>query len=231
MIRNHSALCNAGIAEYAWRVWEFQAEHPHYCQCCNARGFTFGPGEPWFGGTDFDPCPDCAEKNLCPRCRKSLGENFDWDNPICPHCGWRDPHAGGEAWIDYIPERPECRCVVVTCRQSDGILYVQEGDAMTSPMNGQQFFVDGINEVPVPSSCNGVRRLFHLRGNSYYHEYAPDWTPRMQLDTNGLAVYRHQLVRITSLMLDQAKVTFVHQHDRADVVPIVDLIPVKGSMP
>ena len=88
---------------------EYVKQWPNYCRRCNGWGGFGSTYDPSPAGVslgsgsmeDFDPCPDCGEKNLCSRC----GWGVDFSNAIetCPHCGAKFMGAIG------IP-RHECYC-------------------------------------------------------------------------------------------------------------------------
>lgn len=82
-------------------------EWPNHCKDCGGWGI----GSSWeeYGSFFIDPCPNCSENGICPRCGKEvaqfkeaieLGDEFK----PCPHCGWE------EAKTDGKPPDYECWC-------------------------------------------------------------------------------------------------------------------------
>lgn len=95
----HSAECIARQAELEKRQAEYRAKWPNFCETCNAEGGIGYDYDPSPAGlslgsghmTDYDPCPDCVEKGICPRYGKEVWTEEDWesgDPVICPGCGW-----------------------------------------------------------------------------------------------------------------------------------------------
>lgn len=68
------------------------------CSCCGGTGWvdcdTAVPyGDTWVTLADREPCPDCLDRGLCPRC----GEAVEWAgtlyaggyHPVCTECDWQ----------------------------------------------------------------------------------------------------------------------------------------------
>jgi len=117
----HTEQCLANTkAEDEWR-----AKWPNHCKTCGAWGVQVTPGcSVPYGSTsaqlpdDVDPCPDCEEKNLCPRCGTervwhdddNADNGFDGYHDDCPNCGLHCP-----ACYEPTPENEglivaECYC-------------------------------------------------------------------------------------------------------------------------
>lgn len=66
------------------------------CQRCNGTGWLFYEDDPSPAGvslspgmmTFIDPCPDCMEKGICPKCGGVLGEADDDGNCKCTACDY-----------------------------------------------------------------------------------------------------------------------------------------------
>lgn len=78
------------------------AQWPCYCKACDGMGM-----KEWYDvetGYDGEPCPNCMEKDKCPRCGEMFLSSEDEEVP-CSHCGWN----WGSNMDDYCPEW-ECWC-------------------------------------------------------------------------------------------------------------------------
>lgn len=65
------------------------------CKTCNGtggidsviNGAPYGSGHYW--PMDYgEPCPDCVEMGICPRCETEMKEVDDSGSYRCPKCGW-----------------------------------------------------------------------------------------------------------------------------------------------
>lgn len=84
---------------------------PDYCKRCGGWGGFASTSD---HGTivEFDTCPDCIDKGLCPRCGQELiigpdvraHPGLESITTLCPACRWRDDDTLG------CPEPPECYC-------------------------------------------------------------------------------------------------------------------------
>lgn len=112
----HSAECKAAYADWERRFAEFEAKYPNYCQFCGGHGGHISYYDPSPAGMslgsgwmlDYEPCPECIEKGICPRC----GAKFDGDPEcddfdVCDECGF------SAETPDDAPEEPECLCGVI----------------------------------------------------------------------------------------------------------------------
>ena len=72
------------------------------CNTCGGTGYieadTIVPyGDTWVRRPGREACPDCLERDLCPRCGEALRTakrqvfgRFVTDAAWCPACGWCD---------------------------------------------------------------------------------------------------------------------------------------------
>lgn len=107
VIEWHSQLCRQDREKYERLVKEFKDKYPDYCETCQGWGFfeeTYDPSPPGVSLspgylTDREPCPDCQEEGLCPRCKAPItGREL-----YCEECDWH--------WHDSgMPMAPECSC-------------------------------------------------------------------------------------------------------------------------
>ena len=110
----HTESCQQAHAQAEATRAAYAAKWPNHCPTCEGHGghwYSFDPspsGISLAAGTmeDFDACPDCLEKGVCPRCGQEVWTADDWDgNPVtCPLCGW------DEASPDGMPPEAECWC-------------------------------------------------------------------------------------------------------------------------
>lgn len=125
-------MCNQAKREQNWWdriLWQarWQARWPNSCSHCEGNGGFYSSYDPSPSGVslspgsimDWDPCPDCTEKGICPRCGNDLpliaykdDETGEWAvdpdetdaNKPCLRCGW-NPNAP-----DFCPPEMECWC-------------------------------------------------------------------------------------------------------------------------
>lgn len=106
----HTLTCQALTSDRNAQIQAWDEKWPDHCERCLGSGGFLGRYDPsppgvglspgWF--YEWDPCPDCVEKSVCPRCSASIGD--DPDVP-CSKCGWLEN--------SKEPERPrpvECGC-------------------------------------------------------------------------------------------------------------------------
>jgi hypothetical protein len=108
---NHTATCIANFAQHEAELAAYQERWPEHCQACRGHGGGVIAYDPSPAGVslsqgcmyDFEPCPECYDKGICPRCAKPMVANMDEDLPAnCPHCGWKQGQGA--------PGAPECDC-------------------------------------------------------------------------------------------------------------------------
>lgn len=104
----HDEECIRDFERGLPRAKAYEQQWPHYCRQCDGWG-----GKPYGGSywepPDFDDCPNCMEKGICPRCGGSIATEEDPDDikEQCGHCGWDGQHVD-----DGHPGLPGCWCNV-----------------------------------------------------------------------------------------------------------------------
>ena len=95
----------------------YTARWPRYCHTCKGEGALYYTYDPSPAGVslapgsmeDCDPCPDCVERGICPRCGEQVWDDDSWDmfpsTPlVCGLCGWNEHKSNG------LPPEGECCC-------------------------------------------------------------------------------------------------------------------------
>lgn len=109
----HTKQCKEWERKYQEQVAQFESAHPQHCHRCGgwgghaSRGCSVPYGSTWVSLPDeWDTCPDCTDKGLCPWCGEALDVVVSelYDLFKCPHCGWDEENPDG------LPEPPECFC-------------------------------------------------------------------------------------------------------------------------
>ena len=72
-------------------IQAFKAQWPKVCMKCGGLGgfeymFKPAPGPGYL--MDFEPCPECSDKGICPRCGTENYEEWVQDEVPCPVCSW-----------------------------------------------------------------------------------------------------------------------------------------------
>jgi predicted RNA-binding Zn-ribbon protein involved in translation (DUF1610 family) len=105
-------------------VKEYKLKWPNYCQTCNGWGgstYTYDPSPKGVGLSsgymiETEPCSDCIDAFICPRCgayNEAWLRNADTTSP-CENCGFEEMETEG------LPEEPECYCwYEKSCEQFD----------------------------------------------------------------------------------------------------------------
>ena len=106
--------CKAQQARWKIVTAEYETAWPSYCRKCDGQGghgYYYDPspaGVSLSSGQmfDYDPCPECVEKGICPRCGNQVWteDDFGSDLVTCSACGWKEEDP------DAAPEQPECWC-------------------------------------------------------------------------------------------------------------------------
>jgi hypothetical protein len=120
MTITHAPECQARLDARKAEIAAWIAAWPNHCKRCGGWGGFASTYDPSPSGVtlghgvmhDFDTCPDCIDKGLCPRCGKELtiGPNvrahpgLESITTLCPACRWQDNETLG------CPEPPECFC-------------------------------------------------------------------------------------------------------------------------
>lgn len=87
----HTPECDKWRA--AMEAWKVQ--WPVHCPTCHGWGVVYTEGD-WvpYGSTQIqtpggnDPCPQCAEAGLCPRCMQPVRVSEEFPFFTCIHCGY-----------------------------------------------------------------------------------------------------------------------------------------------
>ena len=60
------------------------------CRTCGGTGgITSTKNGAGYWAMDYgEPCPDCVEIGICPRCETEMKEVDDSGSYCCPKCGW-----------------------------------------------------------------------------------------------------------------------------------------------
>ena len=115
---NHTPSCIVATTNYKRLRAAFAIYWSSYCTTCNGVGGSIYYYDPSPGGIslgagwmeDMNPCPDCIEQGLCPRC----GKEFDQDSEeaTCPHCGWDQEKAiRDHRYVSLTPENITDQCL------------------------------------------------------------------------------------------------------------------------
>lgn len=104
----HSKECQSAIDQRSSDIAAWEIAWPNHCKTCHGWGGFYSTYDPSPSGVslgpgtmdDFDTCPDCSDRDLCPRCGVSLPHDFV---ASCKACGWTTDTPGR-------PEPAECTC-------------------------------------------------------------------------------------------------------------------------
>lgn len=111
----HSEECWKAMEKRFDEIDKWIKDNPNYCRHCGGWGGFESTYDPSPGGVglspgyyyDYDLCPECCEKGICPRCGELIinPEDMDGEPLVCKSCGWdeEDNNRG-------IPYQPECCC-------------------------------------------------------------------------------------------------------------------------
>jgi hypothetical protein len=118
----HTEQCSKAAEQHKQDVYNYVTDWPNHCHnCAGWGGFEYQYDPSAYGMslgymTEFDPCPECLEQGVCPRCGKEVWDEDDWDGlVICPECGW------DESKPDTVPDKPECDCWIQDPAFRDGV--------------------------------------------------------------------------------------------------------------
>jgi hypothetical protein len=104
---DHTEECAERIVSMEEQRASYRLKWPRYCRTCNGWGAFYSEYDPSPAGvslgsgtmTDVEPCRDCSEMGVCPRCGYG---NFDPEVFKCDNCGWTER--------DGLPFAGECVC-------------------------------------------------------------------------------------------------------------------------
>jgi hypothetical protein len=111
----HAESCTKAHENWEKDMVKFEERFPAYCRTCEGWGGKWEQFDPSPAGimlspgtmTDFDPCPNCVDQGVCPRCKQTLDMDMKEEYYICHDCNWTDEDNGE----DYgVPPYPECHC-------------------------------------------------------------------------------------------------------------------------
>ena len=93
------------------KAWE--KKWPDHCKKCHGYGGFYDYYDPSPAGiclasgrmVDFEPCQECYEKGLCPRCGKDNNIGDAEEFGVCKFCGWDEKEPDG------LMDQAECFCI------------------------------------------------------------------------------------------------------------------------
>ena len=153
----HTDKCLALQKKYADAIRAWEARYPQYCHTCYGSGFLETRDSVPYGSTNVtlvgeDPCPQCVEKGICPRCGKFL--IFDPDNDereICVFCKW-DEKNGDPRPPDF--EGPcECEMTEIKEFQEQNIMPSNDPDWLESYLLAKEMHKEIQSDGP--DNCTG----------------------------------------------------------------------------
>lgn len=108
---NHTEQCTEAQAANTAAREAYQKEWPNHCTTCEGWGifeFSYDPspaGVSLGSGSmrDAEPCTDCYELGVCPRCGGAFPQDLLEEGTPCPHCGFHEGTPG-------MPPPHECDC-------------------------------------------------------------------------------------------------------------------------
>lgn len=110
--RKHLPVCSEGMRRAAIRRSAFLRFYPDYCRTCSAYGIEWR--EDYEGMLQDYDCPDCLEKDLCPRCKTLTmvmkQDTLSIEYQTCSKCKWRGDDDYGDKY--GLPNKPICVCTV-----------------------------------------------------------------------------------------------------------------------
>jgi ribosomal protein L37E len=110
--QEHSKECLQAFGVYYLALTLYERYWPHYCRTCKGQGGTYSYYDPSPAGVslaagqmeDFEPCSECVEKDICPRCGEKSTIDWDADKQVCSVCGFDCSYKMA------APQEPECFC-------------------------------------------------------------------------------------------------------------------------
>jgi hypothetical protein len=111
--KGHSKECHEHTEQMLEAQDEYARKWPNYCRTCSGVGgfhSTYDPspaGVSLAPGTmdDFDPCTQCVDEGICPRCGKKVWNVDEDEIGVCSNCGWdaMNPDAMPQGYDDMCP--------------------------------------------------------------------------------------------------------------------------------
>ncbi|MHA2046156.1 MAG: hypothetical protein ACW99G_15295 [Candidatus Thorarchaeota archaeon] len=116
---SHTGYCKKRKSRYYEKKAAFIHKWGDHCRTCGGQGGKYGQYDPSGYGVmlspgamvEFHECPDCLDKNICPRCGENIVRRNDIDQTACLHCDWSEEDAESDYDGDYcLPPEFECSC-------------------------------------------------------------------------------------------------------------------------
>lgn len=108
----HKWRCAEMADDDAYKRLFYIRRFPKYCTHCDGTGMLTYEDDPSPAGVGLspgtmtfeDPCPECVEKGICPRCGNMAwpDDDVEWPQP-CKFCNW-------EEGVPGVPPEERCRC-------------------------------------------------------------------------------------------------------------------------
>lgn len=107
----HTETCLANQAKVEADRAVYALQWPNYCRVCDGWGIQMFSYDPSPSGVslgsgcfwEVEPCFDCYENSVCPRCGNDLFPDQSLEDTPCLHCGFKEGDEG-------MPRHTECDC-------------------------------------------------------------------------------------------------------------------------
>lgn len=104
----HSEHCLEWTPKIEQARQQYDNDYPNHCRKCQGWGGHTSTYDPSPAGVslgsghmiDFDPCPHCYEKGICPRCgeeKLDVQKMEEGDPTFCHGCGWKEDESKGKS--------------------------------------------------------------------------------------------------------------------------------------